>query len=106
MVYYYVPTIRVFFKKALKNPIIIGCCIKVPLSPWTIYGQLFILEFFINEWKINALNDAIDFKLFIQETFVPLYVTTCSLGQFEEKINHINIPKSWNFEINNYKGND
>jgi hypothetical protein len=26
-------------EKKFKNPIIIGCCIKVFLSPWSIYGQ-------------------------------------------------------------------
>jgi hypothetical protein len=34
------------------------------------------------------------------------YATTCSLGQFDEKINHMNLFKSWNFETNGYKGND
>jgi len=34
------------------------------------------------------------------------YATTCSLGQFDEKVNHMKISKSWNFKTNGCKGND
>jgi hypothetical protein len=38
--------------------------------------------------KFNAQNNAIDFKKKLQEKKVSLFATTCSLGQFDEKINH------------------
>jgi hypothetical protein len=45
-------------------------------------------------------------KFFLQENNVSLYVITCSLGQFDEKINHTKISKSSYFEIMGCKGND
>jgi len=37
-------------------------------------------------------------------TFIKLHEH--SLGQFDEKINQMKIPKSWNFETKGYKRND
>ncbi len=34
------------------------------------------------------------------------YATTCSLGQFDEKINHMKISKSWILKTKGCKGND
>jgi hypothetical protein len=76
MVYYCVP------KQVFKNLIIVGCCIKVLLNPYRIYSQLSVLYIFINEWKKNSWNDAMDLKLFIQQNYVSIHVTT--LGQFDE----------------------
>ncbi len=42
----------------------------------------------------------------IYKTNVSLSATTCSLNQFDEKINHTKISKSSNFEIMGCKGND
>ncbi len=49
-------------------------------------------------------NNAIDFKLFVEEKQVSIYATTHSLGQFDEKINPMKIFKFWNFEAKGYKG--
>jgi hypothetical protein len=59
-----------------------------------------------NECARNALNDATDFKLFVQKNYASLYVITCSLGQVDEKINHMKISSSWNFEIKSFNIND
>jgi len=50
-------------------------------------------------------NNAIDFKLFVEEKQVSIYATTHSLGQLDEKINSMEIFKFWNFEAKGYKGN-
>jgi len=47
--------------------------------------------------KLNAQNNAIDFKKNLQEKKVSLFATTCSLGQFDEKINHTKISKVFKF---------
>lgn len=65
MMYYCVPMIRVLREKDLKKSNIIGCCVKVFLSPSLIYGWLSILQFFIKEFKRNAFKNAIDFKIFV-----------------------------------------
>ncbi len=48
----------------------------------------------------------IDFKLFVQEKHVLFKASMCSLGELDEKKNHIKISKPWNFESNGYKGKD
>ncbi len=50
-------------------------------------------------------NNAIDFKLFVQEKQVSIYAITHSLGQLDEKKNQMKIFKSWNFKTKGYKGN-
>ncbi len=42
----------------------------------------------------------------LQEKKVSFSATTCSLGQFDEKINPTKISKSSNFEVLGCKGND
>jgi len=71
-------------------------------SPWLIYGQLFILEFYTNEC-IKWYNW---FQTFCtRKSWFP-YAITCSLGQFHEKMNHMKTSKSWDFETKVCKGND
>jgi len=48
----------------------------------------------------------IDFKLFVQEKHVLFEANMSSLGEFDEKTNHIKISKAWNFEPNGCKGKD
>ncbi len=48
----------------------------------------------------------IDFKLFVQEKHVLFKASMCSLGELDEKTNHIKISKAWNFEPNGCKGKD
>jgi hypothetical protein len=66
---------------------------------------ILITIFFLSA-KNNASNNTIDFKQNLQEKNVSLFATTCSLDQFDEKINHTKISKSSNFEIMGCKGND
>jgi hypothetical protein len=47
--------------------------------------------------KLNAQNNAIDFKKNLQEKKFSLFATTCSLGQFDEKINHTKFSKAFKF---------
>jgi len=54
----------------------------------------------------KCIKNVIDSKLFLQEKNVFLYATTCSLGQFDEKLNHMKISKFWKFETKGYKEND
>jgi hypothetical protein len=46
----------------------------------------------------------IDFKLFVQENHVSHKTCMCSLGELDEKKNHIKISKAWNFEPNGCNG--
>ncbi len=46
----------------------------------------------------------IDFSLFVQEKHVLFQASMCSLGELDEKTNHIKISKAWNFEPNGCKG--
>ncbi len=39
----------------------------------------------------ECLHLAIDFKLFVQEKHVAFFVSTCSLGELDEKTNYIKI---------------
>ncbi len=48
----------------------------------------------------------IDFKTIVQEKHVLLKASMCSLGELDEKANHIKISKAWNFEPNGSKGKD
>jgi hypothetical protein len=52
---------------------------------------------------LKCIKNVIDSKLFLQERNVFLYATTCSLGQLDEKINHMKISK---LETKGYKEND
>jgi len=45
-------------------------------------------------------------KNIYKKNHVSFYATTCSLGQFDEKINHMKISNFWNFETKDYKRND
>jgi len=47
-----------------------------------------------------------DFKPFVQEIHVFIKTNMCSLGEFDEKTNHIKISKLLNFEPNGCKGKD
>ncbi len=48
----------------------------------------------------------IGFKLFLQEKHVLFKSTMCSLGELDEKANHIKISKAWNFKPNGCKEKD
>ncbi len=48
----------------------------------------------------------IDFKKFVQEKHVLFKASMYSLGELDEKTNHIKISKAWNFEPNGCKGED
>jgi hypothetical protein len=43
-----------------------------------------------NQFMANyPYYNTIDFKPFVQENHISIYSTTCSLGQLDEKINHL-----------------
>jgi len=54
----------------------------------------------------KCIKNVVDSKFLLQEKNVFLYATTCSLGQLDEKINHMKISKFRKFEIKGYKEND
>jgi hypothetical protein len=71
------------------------------------FESLIILITIFSKIVINkTYNNVIDFKKRLQEIFFSLSITTCSLDQFQEKINHTKISKSSNFEVMGCKGND
>jgi hypothetical protein len=52
---------------------------------------------------IHKIVKLISKKLY--KKYMYIYEITCSLGQLDEKINHMKISKFWNFESKCYKEN-
>jgi hypothetical protein len=61
---------------------------------------------FFKRNKKECIKSYIDFKLFAQQKHVPFYENTRSLNALDEKLIHIKMSKSWNFEEKDCKAKD